>query len=32
MQEIDCCFPKNVERPYDRRFKRFAAAATASQV
>jgi hypothetical protein len=32
MQEIGCCFPKDVERTYVRRFKRFAAAVTASQV
>jgi hypothetical protein len=31
MKEIDCCFPKDVERTYDRRFKRFAAQLTASQ-
>jgi hypothetical protein len=32
MQEIDCFFPKDVERSYDRRLKRFAAQLTASQV
>jgi hypothetical protein len=32
MQEIDCCFPKDIERTCDRRFKRFAAEVTASQM